>query len=170
MKLQNELTRRKVNKKINKKKDFNKKNTLLIRHLKLKDCKEISKIHSDAFEKKWTKSDFEKFLKNRAFFGLKVKVFQKIIAFILCSNSGNDIEIITFCVLKKLQNCGIGKVLLKNLIYYCKMLKKNAIVLDVSKENVAAYSLYEKLNFYKIGERKNYYEDGKHAIVLLKRL
>ena len=41
------------------------------------------------------------------------------------------------------------------------------ITLEVRESNVAAISLYEKLGFTSIGQRKNYYQDnGENAIIM----
>ena len=40
------------------------------------------------------------------------------------------------------------------------------ITLDVTKTNIPAVKLYQKLGFIKVGQRKDYYGSGQDAILM----
>ena len=52
---------------------------------------------------------------------------------------------------------GVGKALTQALIESAKETGASVIMLEVRKSNAAAISLYEKLGFTLVGERKNFY-------------
>lgn len=66
-------------------------------------------------------------------------------------------------ILDEYQNCGIGKILLSNLISVAKKLNKKHVLLTVIKENSRAIYLYKKLGFKIEGEtfdekKRSYYK------------
>ena len=61
---------------------------------------------------------------------------------------------------------GYGKYLLLNTIEKLKELNVKEIVLEVNVNNIAAYNLYKKIGFNKVGIRKNYYDGNTDAILM----
>ncbi len=64
----------------------------------------------------------------------------------------------------------IATLLLKFLISFCRTNSIYNIFLEVDESNLPAISLYEKFNFTKIDERKNYYKNGNTAYIYNKKL
>lgn len=69
-----------------------------------------------------------------------------------------EMFVTNIAVLPEKRRQGIGEKLLKSLIDVCKAENSAFLTLEVRKSNSAAISLYEKLGFEKVGERKNFYE------------
>lgn len=84
--------------------------------------------------------------------------------FVIATKLYENIEILLIYVLEQYRKQGIGTKLIKNLESYDDI---QNIILEVSKENTKAISLYSKLDFKKIDTRKKYY-DGIDALVLKK--
>lgn len=84
----------------------------------------------------------------------------EIIGFISFKEHEPSYDVYNLIVDKKNQNKGYGKKLISNLF-------DKDIILEVNQKNKAFY-FYEKLNFEKIKEIKNYYNNTESAIVLLK--
>ena len=81
----------------------------------------------------------------------------------------SEYEILLLYVCKDFRNLGLGANLLKKIKENNNCLKK--IYLEVSENNSEGISFYEKMNFKKIYERKNYFstQDKKSdAFVMLK--
>ena len=66
--------------------------------------------------------------------------------------------------IQKFQNMGYGKLLVEYLI----SLNLKNIFVEVSSNNINAIMFYHRLNFLKIGLRKNYYKKQKSDAILLK--
>jgi len=62
------------------------------------------------------------------------------------------------CVLHEFSGKGYGEKMMNELIKIAKKLNILQIVLTVDKDNFVAINLYEKMNFFKIGEDACYYK------------
>ena len=62
---------------------------------------------------------------------------------------------------------GIAYFLVVNLIQICRRNKLSSITLEVRESNINAISLYKKLEFIKVGVRKNYYKNPNENALLM---
>ena len=67
------------------------------------------------------------------------------------------------------QRRGLGQILLWQLLQRAHQRGLEWATLEVRATNRAALSLYSKLNFQSVGERKGYYADGESAKILWKK-
>lgn len=89
----------------------------------------------------------------------------KIVGFLIAQNSIDEINIILLYVDEQYRRQKIASMLIDYLISSFSN-NIDRIILEVSKNNRAAISLYDKFGFIQIGHRKNYYSDGSDAIVM----
>lgn len=66
-----------------------------------------------------------------------------------------ELYISNICVDNNNRGKGVGKYILENIIKYAKSKDCDSIILDVTKNNKKAISLYEKYGFKKIKERRS---------------
>ena len=106
---------------------------------------------------------FKNLLLNRNFKFVKLVSNKQIVGFLQFSWNETDCDIISIGVVKKLQKKNFGK----KLVEYLKSLNFKNIYVEVSENNKNALMFYQRLNFIKIGLRKNYYiKQGCNAILL----
>lgn len=72
-------------------------------------------------------------------------------------------------VLKKYRNQGIALQLMNQLEHQLKVNGVVNITLEVEQQNVSALTLYQKLGYKKVAERKGYYQ-GRDGFLMLKEL
>ena len=92
-----------------------------------------------------------------------------IIGFYLALCNTDYLEIYIIFVDPLYRKKGVGSLLLKDCIDFCKINFINKIILEVSDENYDAKKMYFSKNFEIIGERKNYYENkdkSENALIL----
>ena len=77
-------------------------------------------------------------------------------------------EILNLFIINEYQGRGIGLMMLKYAISHFISNNCNSISLEVRKSNYKAINLYSKLGFKNVYIRKNYYQDGEDAILMLK--
>lgn len=82
----------------------------------------------------------------------------QIVGFIVWNDFGT-IEILRLLVDKKFRNQGIAYKLIK-------AITTKSTILEVRSSNIIAISLYKKLGFKQIAERKNYYKNGQDALIM----
>ncbi len=106
---------------------------------------------------------FKNLLLNRNFKFVKLLSNKQIVGFLQFSWNESDCDIISIGVVKKFQKKNFGK----KLVEYLKSLNFKNIYVEVSENNKNALMFYQRLNFIKIGLRKNYYiKQGCNAILL----
>lgn len=103
----------------------------------------------------WSEENFRSSLA-RKHLCLGVKQDQDWIAYAVCSQVLDEVELFIIGVSKEQQGKGLGKVLLSALI---EMLRVSArtLFLEVRESNQRAISLYESVGFNCVGQRPNYY-------------
>lgn len=80
----------------------------------------------------------------------------------------DNMQIINFYVDKEYQNMGFGTMLLEFVIRVCEDSKIKNLSLEVRESNKIAISFYEKYGFMEKTKRKNYYNDGEDALLMVK--
>lgn len=101
--------------------------------------------------------------KTKKYFGLFLG--DSVIGYVSYSLTESDAELEKIAISPKYQSLGLGYKLLKESL---NSLKIEKCFLEVNKNNTKAINLYIKLGFVKMGERKNYYEDGATALTMQK--
>ncbi len=79
------------------------------------------------------------------------------LGFSLARHAGAEAEILTIVVDRARQGRGLGRALLQTQLDGLEALGVSETFLEVEAENAAALTLYRKLGFEQVGERKAYY-------------
>ena len=123
----------------------------------------------DDFKKKWVKEEFIKFILKE--YNIFIISEPNPVGFLKATIIKDQMEIISFVIDKKYRNEGKGRALLNKILVIATNKKINNIFLEVSVENKIAINLYNKANFKKVGERKNYYSfNGKKVNAYIMKL
>lgn len=78
-------------------------------------------------------------------------------------------DIQTIAVASEFQHRGIGRKLMMELIAWSTSVGAESIMLEVRQDNPVAISLYQSLGFVEIDLRKNYYQPGNIAAVIMRK-
>ena len=87
--------------------------------------------------------------------------------------AAGEAHLLNVCVHPDYQGNGLGRILVEYMITRAKLNQAGRIFLEVRTSNVAAYRLYESLDFNEIGMREDYYPSyvgREDALVLGKDL
>ena len=129
-----------------------------------KDLSEINELENQLNLNKTKLTFFNTTSLNKNFKFDKLVLEKQIIGFLQYSWNKSDCDIISIGVMKKFQKMNFGK----KLVEYLKSFKFKNIYAEVSKNNKNALLFYQRLNFKKIGLRKNYYLQQRSDAILLK--
>ena len=137
-----------------------------IRKGSLDDLNQIYLIEKDAFSNDyWTLEMIESELKN--FLGTTTWVIEEstvILGYCMMRIVCNEANIINMAIKSSRQREGLGSLLLG---YVLNQLPINSSVfLEVKEGNLSALNLYKRLGFNVINLRKNYYKDGRTALIM----
>jgi ribosomal-protein-alanine N-acetyltransferase len=87
-------------------------------------------------------------------------------AFIIWQKIGNECELLSLAVKERSRGRGYATQLMKFSHKELHRLGVDKFFLEVKESNFAAISLYEKLGYEKIAERKRYYYGEEAALVM----
>ena len=139
-------------------------NMYKIYEVSVSDLSEINNLENHLNLNKTKLNFFNQTLLNENFKFVKLVLKGQIIGILMFSWNKNDCDIISIGVIQKFQKMGYGK----KLVEYLKSLNLKNIYVEVSVNNKNAIIFYKKLNFLKVGFRKNYYNKRKFDAILLK--
>ena len=143
---------------------------MLIRPWHENDLPEIEILERQCFSAPWNLEMLKASFLLKNFVGFVCEEEGKIVGYIGSTYIFEDGEILLVAV----DDCYRRKGYAQSLIEKTAMvLKENGVenlFLEVRKSNIPAINRYLKSDFYAIGERKGYYENGEDAIIMEKKL
>jgi len=128
----------------------------MIRSLFQSDIDQILRIEKSVHVSPWTEETFKSCFK-AGYLGFAIESHQKVIAFIIISFAVDECHVLNLCVDLPFQHQGLGRKLLEYALNYAKDRGISIAWLEVRRSNSRAISLYQKLKFHQVGERKGYY-------------
>lgn len=130
--------------------------------------KTLEHVHNLCFTEAWDADTFEAMLTVYGTYGVALTIDKNLEGFVLYRQPFDDAEILTICVNPDAENNGNGSLLIQNMLQHLK--KPGKCFLEVSPKNIYAVKLYEKFNFKIIHTRKDYYEKGLDAYVMMREI
>ena len=139
---------------------------LIIRKGCYKDLQSILFIAAHIFKKEqWSRNMLEEELVSSPDRISWVATYNKeILGYLMIRYLKNEINIMNMAVTHLFQRKGIGRLLINHMIKDFPMY--TSIFLEVKKGNFPAINLYSSVGFKQVGLRRNYYQDGKDAILM----
>ena len=116
-------------------------------------------IHAGAFHRGWSAQEI-------AALGMEPSVLAhvaldstqtSVLGFSLARCAGQEAEILTIVVDAARRGRGLGRLLLQTQLDALALQGVREVFLEVEADNVAALTLYKRLGFSQVGERKAYY-------------
>lgn len=145
---------------------------LVIEKGELKDIETLCEMESqdDPEDLQWSKTSLEQSFDNKSYACYILKSKEKPLGYISVIDLGEEIEILRVVVLKTARLQGVGQKLISYIFELGKKQNAKEILLEVNDHNYPALSLYQKMGFEKVGERKQYYSERENAILMKKFL
>ena len=128
----------------------------MLRTIQSADAPEILTIERLTQISPWTIDIFERCWE-AGYLGWLIEEENRIVGFIVTSFQAAEVHILNICVHPDFQHQGYGQKLMEHVLALAKARENGIVFLEVRKSNKKAISLYQKLHFVQIGERKNYY-------------
>lgn len=145
----------------------------MIRALFKADLNDVLAIEKSVHISPWTADTF-KICFEPGYLGWVLELNHKIIGFIILSLRFEDCHILNLCVTQEHQHKGYGRQMMEYALKDAKKHGAKIAYLEVRRSNDYAISLYQKMNFYPIGERKAYYPaltgTNEDALIFAKNL
>ncbi len=104
----------------------------------------------------WTEETF-KMCFQQGYQGWVLENERHLIGFVIVSINNIECHILNLCVSPEHQHQGWGAKLMEYAVIFAKQQGAGIVYLEVRRTNSRAISLYKKLDFHLVGERKGYY-------------
>lgn len=143
---------------------------ITIRKMRQDDIEQCINIEKSHNIKILTREILENDLKKDSNYYLVATLNNTLIGYIGLSYVLDTADIISIVVKKDYTKKGIASLLLSEIISFCYKKEIKDIFLEVRKSNTPAQALYNKFGFFKISERKKYYNNIEDAYIYTKIL
>ena len=142
---------------------------MIVRPVESKDIETISLLEKELYDNPWNKEDFlNEGNRFTYFFVLEEK--DVLLGYYGVWIVSDYATILRVTVRKELQNKGLGKILMEDMLNRCVKMDVATIDLEVRISNQVAIALYHHFEFKDAGIRSNYYADGEDARLMFKQL
>lgn len=129
-----------------------------IRRMEKKDSVQVADIEMQNFSVPWSEKSFLEAVEKENNIYIVAEENDQILGYVGGWSIFGELNITNVCVDSQHRRRGIAEKLLQYMIAEARKEKCDIFFLEVRESNVAAIRLYEKMNFQKIGIRKNFYE------------
>ena len=138
-----------------------------IRDWRSTDLDNITSMHKDNFIDAWSLDMLSSSFKADGFLGGLIEVDNQIVCTVAFSSILGEAELLSIVTKKDFRGKGFAKILLSTYLDKLKTLGNGCVFLEVRSSNTPAKSLYQKLGFNYVAERKNYY--GTESATIYKK-
>ena len=143
---------------------------ITIRKMRQDDIEQCINIEKSHNIKILSREILENDLKKDSNYYLVATLNNTLIGYVGLSYILDTADIISIVVKKDYTKKGIASLLLSEIISFCYKKEIKDIFLEVRKSNTPAQALYNKFGFFKISERKKYYNNIEDAYIYTKIL
>lgn len=119
--------------------------------------------HQNPWSSEQIFSEFEKDISIR----LGLIIDNALIAYSFSYLVAEEFHILNIAVKNEYQKQGYGKLLLQEIINFCKQQKVREALLEVRESNKIAQNLYRNFGFREIACRKNYYQNNQESAIVM---
>lgn len=136
------------------------------------DIPSVLEIENVSFQNPWQASTFSGEIVNRGIsypYVIMHRIFERIIGYIIYWKIQEEVQISNFAIHPDFRGKGIGEAVMRRVI---KTIQRDGgvyVFLEVRPSNLAARSLYKKLEFEILGARKGYYHTPVEDALIMGR-
>ena len=129
----------------------------IVRPMKKEDVKSVAEVENECFASPWSEKSLSEELENSNAHFFVAEKNGEIMGYMGTISVFGECSVTNVAVKEKFRGKGIASMLLERAILNSILNDDDFITLEVRKSNSPAISLYEKYDFRKMGERKNFY-------------
>lgn len=132
----------------------------------LADVDAIMAVERTGIAHPWTKDSIEALINDDNKTALKACLEDgTLVGYVGYTYVLDEAEVGNICVLPEYRGMGVGRKLFDEGEKYLKQKEIKVIFLEVESDNEGAIALYEKCGFVKYNARRNYYGEGRDALL-----
>lgn len=144
---------------------------------RLDDAEDLAEIHAASFHRGWSAAEMEALLAQDRILTVVARRgspfgSRRPVGFVMVRSAEDEAEVLTVAVSPRQRARGLGRRLMDEALRRLYHDRVKSVFLEVDDGNTAALSLYRRLGFKQVGQRKNYYRKsgGPASTALVMRL
>ena len=130
---------------------------------------QVAELEKLCFADPWSEKSIASELGNIWALWIVAMEDDRVVGYIGSQSCGDETDVMNVAVHPDYRRRGIAESLIGILVTELKNRGSRALMLEVRVSNEAAIALYEKLGFYQVGCRKNYYRNPKEDALILRK-
>ena len=130
---------------------------------------QVAELEKLCFADPWSEKSVASELNNIWALWIVAVEDDRVVGYIGSQSCGDETDVMNVAVHPDCRRRGIAESLIGVLVTELKNRGSRALMLEVRASNAPAIALYEKLGFYQVGCRKNYYRNPKEDALILRK-
>ena len=131
------------------------------------DLPQVINIAHLSFSFPWSYSSFSQEFNNSFSRMLVVENNGQVAGYLCCWCVAGEVHILNVAVHPSYRRRGIARRLMEEILLEARRERMRTASLEVRKGNLPAISLYHHLGFHQVGVRRQYYENGEDALIMV---
>lgn len=130
---------------------------------------QVAELEKLCFADPWSEKSITSELDNKWALWMVALEADEVVGYIGSQSTVDEADVMNVAVHPDYRRRGIAESLIESLVTELKNRGSHALMLEVRASNVPAIALYEKLGFFQVGCRKNYYRKPKEDALILRK-
>ena len=130
---------------------------------------QIAALEKICFSDPWSENSIASELENRLAHWLVALEGETVAGYIGSQTVMGESDMMNVAVHPDFRRRGIAEALVNSLVEDLKAMESHCLTLEVRASNAPSIALYEKLGFFQVGRRKNYYRNPREDALILRK-
>ena len=140
-----------------------------IKRMNEQHVSQVAALEQICFSTPWSERSIAGELNNPLSLWLVWVEEDKVLGYIGSQTVLGETDMMNVAVSPEARRQGIAQRLILALEDEIKLLESHCLTLEVRASNIPAITLYEKLKFFQVGRRRNYYQNPKEDALILRK-
>jgi len=137
------------------------------RPLVVSDLPTVMEIEHASFPSPWKLEFFLNELNNPYARLVVAEQAGQVIGYVCCWLVADEVQILDVAIHPAHRRCGVGRLLLQDILTEARQHGASSASLEVRVSNQPAITLYQALGFQQVAIRRQYYENGEDALLMV---
>ena len=142
---------------------------MMIERMNASHVPQVAELEKISFSDPWSEKSVASELENKLSLWLVATEADTVMGYVGSQTVMGETDMMNIAVHPDYRRRHIAENLVEALVQELKVAGSHCLTLEVRASNTPARSLYEKMGFAQVGERRNYYRNPKENAIILRK-